>query len=218
MNGVHDMGGMQGFGPVVAEANEPRFHHEWERRAFALTLGMGALGQWNLDQSRSARESLPPAQYLASSYYEIWFEALIRLMLERGLVREGELADGKMRTPALPAPAPLKADAVPAVLARGSSTQRPLTGRSRFAVGDRVRTLNINPPTHTRLPRYCRGKPGTIVKVHGAHVFPDSNALGAGEQPRWLYAARFEAADLWGHDTTATAVNVDCWEPYLEPR
>jgi nitrile hydratase len=217
MNGVHDMGGMQGFGRVVAEANEPRFHHGWERRAFALTLGVGALGQWNLDQSRSARESLPPAQYLASSYYQIWFEGLIRLMLQRGLVRESELADGKMRNTALPVPPALKPEAVPAVIARSRSTQRPPAGKARFAVGDRVHTLNINPPTHTRLPRYCRGKPGTIVNVHGAHVFPDSNALGAGEQPQWLYTVRFEAADLWGEDSTATTVNVDCWEPYLEP-
>ena len=125
MNGVHDMGGMQGFGRVVAEANEPRFHHGWERRAFALTLGVGALGQWNLDQSRSARESLPPAQYLASSYYQIWFEGLIRLMLQRGLVRESELADGKMRNTALPVPPALKPEAVPAVIARSRSTSMP---------------------------------------------------------------------------------------------
>jgi len=218
MNGVHDMGGMQGFGPVVPEADEPRFHHEWERRAFALNLGMGALAQWNLDQLRSARESLPPAQYLASSYYQIWVEGLIRLMLEHGLVTPQELADGKLRNPALPLPAALKAEAVAATLARGSSVERTLARKALFAVGDRVRTRNINPASHTRLPRYCRGKPGTIVRVHGAHVFPDSNALGAGEQPQWLYTVRFEAAELWGPDTTATTVNVDCWEPYLESR
>ena len=216
MNGVHDMGGMQGYGPVQPEAHEPRFHHEWERRAFGLTLGMGALGLWNLDQSRFARESLPPARYLASSYYRIWCEGLSRLMIERGLVTDEELADGKLRKAALAATRTLKAERVAAVLARGGSTQRPPSAQARFAIGATVRTLNINPATHTRLPRYCRGKPGTIVKIHGAHVFPDTNSRGAGEQPQWLYAVRFEASDLWGPDMTASVVHVDCWEPHLE--
>ncbi len=79
-----------------------------------------------------------------------------------------------------------------------------------------MRTRTINVPTHTRLPRYCRGKQGTIMAIHGAHVFPDSNALGLGEQAQWLYTVRFSAAELWGADTTATAVHVDCWESYLE--
>ena len=216
MNGVHDMGGMQGFGPIVREADEPPFHERWERRAFGLTLAMGALGQWNLDQSRSARESVPPARYLASSYYRIWFEALIHLMLERGLVTPEELADGRMHRPPLSTPGALTGERIGPALARGSSTQRTPPGPARFEVGDSVRARPINPPTHTRLPRYCRGKTGTIVNVHGAHVFPDSNARAAGEQPQWLYTVRFAAAELWGPDTTASAVYVDCWEPYLE--
>jgi nitrile hydratase len=218
VNGIHDMGGMQDFGPVVAERDEPQFHAAWERRAFGMTLAMGALGQWNLDQSRFARESLPPAQYLASTYYQIWLEGLIRLMLERGLVMREEFADGKIRTPPLSPGTALAAHEVAPRLARGASTQRPATAPARFKSGEAVRTCNRNPPSHTRLPRYCRGRPGTIVKLHGAHVFPDSNALGAGEKPQWLYTVRFEARDLWGADTTATAVFVDCWEPYLEAR
>ena len=218
MNGIHDMGGMQDFGPVVAESDEPRFHAAWERRAFGLTLAMGALGQWNLDQSRFARESLPPGQYLASTYYEIWFQGLNRLMLERGLVTREELDDGKIRTPPLPVPTALAAHEVTSRLARGAPTQRQASAAARYKPGDAVRTCNQNPPSHTRLPRYCRGRSGTIVKLHGAHVFPDSNALGAGEKPQWLYTVRFEARELWGADTTATAVLVDCWEPYLEAR
>jgi nitrile hydratase len=217
MNGVHDMGGMQGFGPVVPEINEPWFHQPWERRAFALTLAMGATGAWSLDQARAARESLPPAQYLASSYYEIWIAGLEALMRDRGLVNGGEIAAGRMREPPKPLPRRLDCDNVTAAIARGASTERPLAGSPRFAAGISVRTLNINPPTHTRLPRYCRGKRGTIVTVHGAHVYPDANALGDGESPRWLYTVRFEAHDLWGPDTTATFVHVDCFEPYLEP-
>ncbi len=216
MNGVHDMGGVMNFGPVVPERNEPPFHHEWERRAFALTLAMGATGQWNLDQSRDARERTPPAHYLASSYYRIWIAGLERLLLERGLVTRDELSDGQARSAALPIANVLTADRVATVLARGASTQRERAEPALHRAGDVVRTRVVNPPTHTRLPRYCRGKRGTIVRVHGAHVFPDANVRGQGEAPQWLYTVRFDARELWGPDTTADAVFVDCWEPYLE--
>jgi nitrile hydratase len=216
MNGVHDMGGLQDFGPVVPEADEPKFHHPWERRAFALTLAMGGTGTWNLDQTRAARESLPPAQYLASSYYQIWLEGLRALLLERGLVTTDELADGRLREPARTLPRVLTADRVASALARGSPTLRTVTGAARFRVGDRVRTRNLHPPTHTRLPRYCRGRAGTIASIHGAHVFADAHARGVGEQPQWLYTVRFAASELWGAETTANAVHVDCWESYLE--
>jgi nitrile hydratase len=212
------MGGMQGYGPVAPEAREPWFHAPWERRAFALTLAMGATGQWNLDQVRAARESLPPAHYLASSYYQIWLAALGRLMVERGLVTPEEIADGRMRQAPFPIAPILAAERVAPVLAGGSATVRPATAPARFAIGDAVRARVMNPRSHTRLPRYCRGKPGVITKVHGTHVFPDTNARGEGEQPQWLYSVRFDARELWGADTTAAAVHVDCWDPYLEAR
>jgi nitrile hydratase len=218
MNGVHDMGGMQDFGPVLPETGEPWFHHAWERRAFSLTLAMGATGAWNLDQVRSARESLPPAQYLASSYYEIWFAGMLSLMQERGLVTGTEIAAGRVNESPKKLPRRLEAADVVDTLARGASTQRTLGGSPRFAIGDLVRARNVNPPAHTRLPRYCRGKPGTIVAVHGAHVYPDVNARGHGESPQWLYTVRFAAMDLWGPDTTASAVHIDCFEPYLDAR
>jgi nitrile hydratase beta subunit len=217
MNGVHDMGGLQGFGPVVAEKDEPRFHHRWESRVLGMVVLMGAARQWNIDQSRSARESLPPALYLSSSYYKIWTEGLCRLMVERGLVTWEELTDGWVRAPGKPLPNVLKADDVAAALARGAPTLRADSTKARFAVGDAVRTRNLNPSTHTRLPRYCRDKPGTIAKVHGMHLFADTHALGR-DDPQWLYTVRFGAADLWGLNTTASAVFVDCWEPYLEAR
>ena len=218
MNGVHDMGGMQDFGAVTPEADEPRFHHAWERRAFALTLAMGATGAWNLDQARSARESLPPARYLASTYYEIWFGGMEVLLRERGLVNAAEIAAGRMQEPARPIPRRLDAGNVASALARGASTRRTIPGAPQFAPGDAVRTMNVNPPTHTRLPRYCRGKPGTIVAMQGAHVYPDVNAQGRDEAPQWLYNVRFAARDLWGPHTSADAVHVDCFEPYLEAR
>jgi nitrile hydratase subunit beta len=217
MNGAQDLGGMQGFGPVRPEKDEAPFHDEWERRAFALTLAMGATGSWNLDMGRAARESLPPAQYLSSTYFQIWFEAMVALMLERGLVTPDEVADGHAQVAPKPLPRRLDATSVAQAMARGGPTEREAPGPARFTVGERVRARLINPVTHTRLPRYVRGRVGTVVAVHGAHVLPDTNALGQGECPAWLYGLRFDARDLWGDDTTASAVHVDCWEPYLEP-
>ncbi|MGE5103694.1 MAG: nitrile hydratase subunit beta [Betaproteobacteria bacterium] len=215
MNGVHDMGGMHNFGRVVPEVDEPAFHEEWERRAFSLTLAMGASGAWNIDQSRSARESLPPASYLTSSYYRIWVEALENLMMERGLVDAAELDDGRPRLAPRLLPRVLAKADVAGVLARGAPTEREATRGARFAVGDRVHTKVLNPTTHTRMPRYIRGRTGTVTAVHGVHVFADASALGRSDA-EWLYNVRFDGSELWGADSTAAAVHVDCWEPYLE--
>ena len=214
MNGAHDMGGEQNFGPVEPEANEPVFHHPWEGRVLGMNLAMAATRQWNIDQGRAAIEGIEPATYLRMSYYEKWFERLIRLLVERKLVTREEVADGKSRAPGAKI-ATLAPDQVLATLKRGVLSSREIAAPARFKVGDRVRTKSMSPPTHTRLPRYCRDKPGTVAIVHGPHVFPDSSALGKGEDPRWLYTVRFEARDLWGTDTTANAVYADCWEPYL---
>jgi nitrile hydratase len=217
MNGAADLGGMMGFGPVQREDNEPPFHAEWERRAFALTLAMGATGSWTLDASRFARESLPPAEYLSSSYYAIWFSALLKLMRERGLLVDGELEEGRVLA-RKPVARVLHGNEVAAAMARGSSTEREPAMPARFTVGDRVRARNMHPRPHTRLPRYLRGHAGEIVRVHGVHVFPDTNAHGGGEDPQWLYSVRFAASELWGEDRAAhDSVTADCWEPYLEP-
>jgi nitrile hydratase subunit beta len=218
VNGVHDMGGMHGFGPVLAEVDEPVFHHEWERRAFALTVAMARPGGWTIDRSRHARESLPPAQYLASSYYEIWLAALERLLVEHGLATQAEIEAGRSDAPPSPVPGILEAGTVAVTLARGSPVLRLASAPARFARGDRVRALDLNPRGHTRLPRYVRGRFGTVTSVHGAHVFPDTNAHGQGEQPRWLYGVAFAAQDLWGPDARADdTVHLDLWEPYLAP-
>lgn len=222
MNGVHDMGGLQGFGPVCPEADEPLFHADWERRALGITLAMGASGQWNIDLSRSARESLPPATYLAASYYEIWIRALERLLLERGLVSAAELRRGEPIDPPRPLARVLVRDQVDAALARGSPTQRALDRPARFAVGDRVRARNLHPRGHTRLPRYVRGHVGTVSLVHGGHVFADRHAATApgapfDDRPEWLYTVAFDGGELWGPDAEAgLVVSVDAWEPYLE--
>lgn len=205
MNGAHDMGGMMGFGPVTPEPNEPVFHSNWESRAFALSQAMGKHGAWNLDEDRSACENRPPPEYMALSYYEIWFAALNRLLREKGMLD---------RTPD-PSRVLRPEDAGVKVLLRKGYT-RPPQGPARFAVGVSVRTRNIHPEGHTRLPRYLRGHPGEIVAVHGAHVFPDSNAHGGGENPQWLYTVRFTAAEVWGSGST-DKIHADLWEPYLEP-
>jgi len=217
MNGLHDMGGMQCFGRVEEEPDEPLFHHEWERRAFALTLALGAGGCWNIDASRFMRESLPPSVYLSGGYYRIWLEALQQLLESRGLLSEAEMSSGQAQSMSKP-PAQfrrLSGESVDALFSRGWPSTRDASSPARFAVGQRVRTVNSHPATHTRLPRYARGRVGTIEAVHGVHVFPDTNALFQGEQPDWLYAVRFEASELWGPDTTASCVHLDCWQSYL---
>lgn len=217
MNGPHDYGGLHGYGPVVQEADEPNFHADWEKTVFGLTLAIGATGAWNIDASRFARESVPPPQYLSSSYYQIWFEALITLLRERDFVSSEELAGAKPEV-RVKIKRILAAKDVAKVLASGGSAKRDADIQPGFAIGDRVRVLNRNPETHTRMPRYVRGHVGTIADIHGAFVFPDTNAHGEGEQPGICYGIRFEATELWGKDTDPNhAVYLDLWETYLEP-
>jgi nitrile hydratase beta subunit len=218
VNGGQDLGGMMGFGAIGAEANEPWFHAPWERRAFGLTLAIGGTGSWNIDTSRHARETLPPAEYLSSSYYEIWTKGVEKLVVQTGLVSAEELQAGRALTAPAPVKRVIKAGDVPAMLARGGPADRPAQHEARFSVGDRVVTRNINPTGHTRLPRYARGKQGIVERAHGTHVFPDSNAHGRGENPQWLYTVRFTGRELWGEEADATlAVSIDAWESYLEP-
>lgn len=211
-----DLGGREGFGRVEPETEGELWHAAWEPKALALTLAMGATGSWNIDASRSARETLP--DYAALSYYQIWLAALARLMVERGLVTEGELAEAQMQVAPKPLARVLRAADVPAVLARGSATERPATTAARFAVGDCVRTRAGRVDHHTRLPAYAAGRVGTIERVHGTHVFADTNAQGLGEQPQWLYAVRFDGRELWGDEAQpGLSVSIDAWDDYLEP-
>jgi nitrile hydratase len=217
MNGVHDMGGMHGFGPIPRERDEPVFHSEWERRAFAVVTAMNATGEWNLDLLRAARESLPPHEYLKRSYYEVWLGGMEQLMKERGLITEAEIAAARSLQQPRPVKRVLSADDVRAGRARRGPSDRPATAPPKYKIGDRVRAKNMHPVSHTRLPRYVRGHPGTITIVHCVEVFPDSVALGKGEDPQWLYTVRFSGRDLWEPDSDPTVtVSVDAWESYLE--
>ena len=218
MNGGADLGGMQGFGPVVEEANEPNFHAQWEERVMSMVVALGACGQWNIDQSRHARETLPPADYMRYSYYHIWLEGVQKLLLSRGMITAEELESGKLISPPVPVKGVMEAGTVWDKLhSLAGSAERNLDAPAKYAVGDTVRAKNIHPVNHTRLPRYARGKTGTITKVIGAHVFPDSAGNDKGDDPQWLYQVTFTARELWGEQgNSLDTVSVDLWEPHLE--
>jgi nitrile hydratase len=215
VNGVHDMGGMHGMGPVAPDPGGPVFHESWEGRVHALTLASPTRS--NIDTGRHERELIPGPEYLRMSYYERWFTSLRSLLRRTGTVSEAELASGQADRDAPKGEPVLTGEAVPAVLTRAGSYMREAPAAALFRPGDRVRALNINPTGHTRLPRYVRGHVGVVEAWRGAHVFPDSHAHGRGEDPRHLYSVRFEARELWGADARqGDNVRLDLWEPYLE--
>jgi nitrile hydratase beta subunit len=216
MDAIHDMGGMDGFGKVEVEPNEPLFHAPWESRVFGMVRGMGYAGAWNIDTSRHTIERLPPDLYLRVSYYERWFLGIEKNVLERGLAGADEIAAGHARHPGKPLPRKATPENVDQVFKRAPYT-RPPTTEARFKPGDRVLARNIHPQGHTRLPRYVRGHVGVVERVHGCHVFPDTYAHEKGEDPQWLYTVCFEGRDLWGDDSDpALTVSVEAFEPYLE--
>lgn len=217
MNGPHDVGGLHGFGPVRPDPDEPVFHHEWEKRALALHVGLGLAGAYNLDEYRYARESLPPAEFLAASYYATVVAGVERMATAHGLVAPDEIASGRSLRASGPPPRPLAPDAVADALRSGRPSERDAPRPARFAVGEVVRAKNMHPVTHTRLPRYVRGHVGVVTALHGCHALPDSQAHGQGDDPQWLYTVRFTGAELWGRDADPTlSVSIDAFEPYLE--
>jgi nitrile hydratase len=210
-----DLGGQEGHGRIVPEDEAIRFHADWEQRALAVVLAMGATGSWNIDMSRAARETLPAYERL--TYYQIWLAALERLIAERGQVLPDEIEAGHMLHPPVPVARVLQAGQVAQVLAKGSPTVRTAGPAPLFRVGDRVRTRAHAVPHHTRLPGYARGKVGVVERVHGNHVFADTHAQGLGEQPQPLYTVVFEGRELWGEASApGLRVSVDAWQPYLE--
>ena len=209
------MGGVDGFGRVEPEKDEPVFHAPWEGRVLAMQRAMGFAGGWAIDQSRYAGERIPPHIYLTASYYKRWAIGIETNVVERGLAGADELAAGHALRPGKPLPRTLKPEVVPK-LVRGGFARKP-SAPAKFKVGDRVRARNIHPATHTRLPRYVRDRVGVIDRVIDCHVFPDSVAHDRGENPQWLYAVAFDSRELWGPDADPTVrVSVDAFEPYLE--
>jgi nitrile hydratase len=223
MNGVHDMGGMHGLGPVETEPNEPVFHHEWERRVFAITLAAGFLGKWNIDRSRYSREIMPGPEYLTTTYYEHWLWGLRHLLVETGLLTREEI-DARLAGRTAPAGASpsdvrvLKAADVAEVLRKGGAHRVDADVPAKFKVGDRVRTRNVHPTGHTRLPRYARDKHGVVDRDYGVHVFPDAHAAGLGKKPQHVYSVRFTMQELWGREASPRdRIYIDLWDDYLEP-
>jgi nitrile hydratase subunit beta len=227
VNGVHDLGGMHGFGPVEREANEPVFHADWEKRVYAINRAVRMRGLANIDEFRHAVERMNPAHYLASSYYEHWLDSVARLLDEKGIVPAAEV-EARMAAlranPDTPRPEHHDPELIAAMI---QAVRQPLKieweaadGRQpRFAVGATVLTRNFQPTGHTRLPRYARGKHGTIAAFRGIHTLPDASAQGQGDQPEPLYSVRFAAEELWGTSAEPReAVHLDLWESYLEAR
>jgi nitrile hydratase len=224
MDGVHDLGGMQGFGPVEREANEPVFHAAWEAAVLAMMRAGGTRGVFNIDEFRHAIERMAPAEYLAATYYEKWLDGITRLFEEKGVVSETDLEARVAffrERPGAPAAAAIGGrlpERVPFDVGWAQDAIRDTGARPRFAPGDPVVTRTVHPRGHTRLPRYARGKRGVVQSVHGVHVFPDTNAHGRGEQPQPLYNVSFAARELWGEDAEPNQrVHIDLWESYLEP-
>jgi nitrile hydratase subunit beta len=218
MNGIHDMGGMHGFGAIPDIDGPEPFHHDWERRIFAINFAIGGLGLWNIDMSRAEMEATPPEEYLAGDdYFRRFLLRLERLAVKHSLASPGEVKSGEVNEPARADLSALRPERVPAMVRDGSSSMRPTNSKPRFNVGDRVLARRINPRTHTRLPRYVRGCEGVITLVQGSHVYPDDSCNGD-ENPQWLYAVLFKGTDIWGDNAEAgLEVVIDAFEPYLEP-
>ena len=218
MNSIHDMGGMHGMGPVEPEQNEPVFHEWWEGRVFALNRLVGAWGKWNTDAGRHQRELIPAAEYLRIGYFERFLVGMVELLITSGLVTRAEIDSGKPARGSTKASPPLTADTVPLFVANGMPASRNAPAAPKFRIGQRVRARNIHPTGHTRLPRYARGKIGTVERDHGVFVFPDTNAHFLGEKPQHVYSVRFTARELWGqHASPQDAVYVNLWADHLEP-
>ena len=216
MNGIHDMGGMQDMGPVRPEKNEPVFHAEWERRVFAMDEAID--GDWPGGAGRYQKELIPPAEYLRMSYYERWLRGLSELLVKSGIVTQSELETGIAEGGNTKGRKVLRVAEVRPRIAAGFPSTSNVPAVAKFHVGERVRARNINPSAHTRLPRYARGKLGTVERDHGVFVFNDSEAQGLGDKPQHLYSVRFAARELWGSEAPAgDSVHLDLWDDHLEP-
>lgn len=217
MNGIHDMGGMHGMGPVIREENEPVFHEYWHGRVFALRMACAFHKKWNADMGRYARERMPPAEFLNATYYERGLYALETLLVESLLISRNELESGTAATKA-PVTATLQPEAVAAIVKSRRKTKLDDDVAPRFKVGDRVLTSNSQPVGHTRLPRYARGRRGVIDRDHGVFTFADTNAMKQDKKPQHLYSVRFYATEIWGDDASPIdSIYLDLWDDYLEP-
>ncbi|MGI3170078.1 nitrile hydratase subunit beta [Pseudooceanicola sp. C21-150M6] len=220
MNGPHDMGGLDGFGPVQPDGETGLFHAGWERRMMAMMVAAGAMGHWSIDEMRSAREDRSPAEYYSVGYYHLWLLGLERMLVEKGLLDPTEITGGPIVEGTVAPRRVLRAEDVSGVLARGAPAERSSAEAAppKFGPGDAVRMRNLQPRGHCRLPAYARGKPGRVEAVQGYHLYADASAQGEGDVAHWLYTISFDAVDLWGaRGVKGDSVTIDAWEPYIDP-
>lgn len=225
MNGIHDMGGLHGFGPVIREKDEPVFHSDWEARVFCITQVLDTQQVWNLDEHRHEIERMNAADYLTAGYYGRWLFAMERLLDRKDILRASEVQRrvDELGGGAAPLSAP---DAGPRGWplpkdrrVRWGAWRHEQVVTPRFAVGDAVRVRNIHPEGHTRVTAYARGKAGVVERVNGeAWVFPDTRAHDQGERTQPVYGVRLAATELWGPQAEPNAsVFIDLSEDHLEP-
>jgi nitrile hydratase subunit beta len=215
MNSIHDMGGMENLGPIKPDNTFRAFSANWEGRVFAMVIASPS--SRNIDAGRHARERIPGPEYISMTYFERWKRALCLELVEGGFVGEEELATGVPAAGSAASTPRFKPENVQPVLSRGSPYVRPSANPPAFHIGQSIRAKLMSPAGHTRMPRYVRGRVGTVERYHGAHVFPDTHAHVADENPHHLYGVRFHARDLWGdHADARLSVNLDIWEPSLE--
>ena len=217
MDGIHDMGGMDGFGPIPIEPDEAVFHAPWQVRMWALNTALGAWGKWNIDAGRYTLEQLDPALYLSSSYYHRWLYRTENILVDHDMVSREELATPPEERMVERQGEPLAVEEILARQRKARSARVDENIPPRFKAGDQIRARNIHPKGHTRIPRYIRGRAGVIDRDHGVFIFPDTNAVFAGNKPQHLYSVKFSAREIWGPEASAVdKVYLDMWDDYLE--
>lgn len=216
MDGIHDMGGMDGFGPIPIEYDEPVFHGEWEGRVYAMNGAIGAWGKWNIDAGRYGIEQMDPALYLQSNYYERWLYRTEQMMIVHGMITQEELESGSASDGERSQPLTMAQIVERQTHSRSARIKEDIA--PKFKAGDKVLARNIHPKGHTRVPRYVRGRSGVIDRAHGVFIFPDTHALFQGRKPQHIYSVRFDAQHLWGPDAPAQdKLYLDLWDDYLDP-
>jgi nitrile hydratase len=220
MNSITDMGGIDGFGPIIVEKDEPAFHQEWEKHSVAVHMALAIGGSWIDDECRFSIEKMDPVQYLATSYYEHWLHFIEDLLITKNIVTKNEIDAGRLMTSGKGSSFVRKV--APDVALQEFRAARPLTRptdqQPRFTEGQEVKARNLNPLTHTRLPRYVRGKVGRVLKNLGSFGLPDTRAHGLGENPQHVYSVRFDGRELWGpQGGSKDAVILDMYDAYLDP-
>lgn len=223
MNGVHDMGGMQAYGPILREpANEPYFHEPWEERVFGLFFGCFAGGHFNVDMFRAVIEQMPGHEYLSTSYYEHWLHAIEHLLLANGSLTRQAIDEACRRGGIVGAARVAPTNALPVemvdgLIRTGASTRMADVIAPRFKPGDTVLARNHHPLTHTRIPRYIKGRRGVVQRDHGVFSFNDTVAHGLGHDPQHVYSVRFSARELWGEQANERdSVCIDLFDSYME--